>query len=93
MTNGIYDTYQFDLFNLMYIRALKDPRRTRNPEEAASFLIPYDAHTDTMRYVEQGEHGKEGIVRKDWFVGTSDIAVIAHNLLMKSSFFQKTAKL
>ena len=92
MTNGIYDTYQFDLFNLMYIRALKDPRRTRNPEEATTFLIPYDAHTDTMQYVERevGEKG-EDVVRKDWFVGTSDIAVMVHNLLLKSSFFQRKA--
>jgi len=37
-----HKTSQFSLFKIMYERALVDKRRTLNPSEATSFLIPFD---------------------------------------------------
>ena len=47
---GSYNTEQYQLFLLMYYRALKDPRRTLDPEQATSFLIPYDLATDCAQF-------------------------------------------
>jgi hypothetical protein len=49
-TRGEYHTDQYQLFSMIYYRALKDPRRTLDPEEATSFLIPYDFATDAAYY-------------------------------------------
>lgn len=41
--HGVYHTDQYQLFQLVYYRALKDhSRRTMNPAEASTFVIPYD---------------------------------------------------
>lgn len=47
---GSYNTEQYQLFLLMYYRALQDPRRTLDPEEATTFLIPYDLATDSAQF-------------------------------------------
>ena len=47
---GSYNTEQYQLFLLMYYRALKDPRRTLDPEQATSFLIPYDLASDCGQF-------------------------------------------
>ena len=83
-TNGIYNTYQYALFDLMYSRALKDPRRTLNPEEATMFFIPYDSHVDAMTY-----SNKMGHTEWSWDLGTADQAVKVHDLLQASPNFQK----
>ena len=50
-TMGIYNTDQYQLFSLMYHRALMDgKRRTLNPLLATSFLIPYDLATDAAYF-------------------------------------------
>jgi len=41
-----YKTSQFSLYKLMYERALIDPRRTLKPEEATTFVVPYDIGMD-----------------------------------------------
>ena len=83
-TNGIYNTYQYALFDLMHSRALRDPRRTLNPEEATMFFIPYDSHVDAMTYV-----NSKGITEWSWDLGTADQAVKVHDLLQASPYFQK----
>lgn len=45
-SQGIYDTDQYQLFLLMYGRALNDARRTMDPDKATTFFIPYDLATD-----------------------------------------------
>jgi xyloglucan galactosyltransferase MUR3 len=47
-----YKTSQFALFKMMYERTLLDPRRTKNPDEAVSFFIPYDFGMDAT-FIEQ----------------------------------------
>jgi len=49
---SLYHTDQYQIFQLMFNRALKDPRRTMDPSKATSFIIPYDFANDVafMRY-------------------------------------------
>jgi len=47
---GTYHTNQYQLYNNLYYRALKDPRRTLNPEEATTFFMPYDIASDAAKY-------------------------------------------
>lgn len=47
---GAYHTDQYNLFLLIYHRALRDHRRTMNPAEASTFLIPYDMASDVAYY-------------------------------------------
>ncbi|RYY88993.1 hypothetical protein EON63_01525 [archaeon] len=47
---GEYHTDQYQLFSMIYYRALKDPRRTLDPSKATSFLIPYDFASDSAYY-------------------------------------------
>jgi len=53
-----YKTSQFALYKLMYERALIDPRRTSNPEEAGSFFIPYDFGMDATFFESNGRMRK-----------------------------------
>jgi hypothetical protein len=48
--NGEYHTDQYQLFAMIFNRALKDPRRTLDPSKATSFLIPYDFASDSAFY-------------------------------------------
>lgn len=48
--HGQYHTDQYQLFSMIYYRALKDPRRTLDPSKATSFLIPYDFASDSAYY-------------------------------------------
>ena len=43
---SLYHTDQYSLFQLMFNRAVKDPRRTLDPSKATSFIIPYDFASD-----------------------------------------------
>ena len=43
---SLYHTDQYSLFQLMFNRAIKDSRRTLDPEKATSFIIPYDFSSD-----------------------------------------------
>lgn len=81
---GLYDTDQFSLFRLMYHRMLRDPRRTRNPNEASSFFIPYDAYFDAHNKVDA-----EGNLVWDYY-GTSALAPKITERLKGSSYFQKS---
>ena len=83
-SNGVYSTYQYHLFNLMYARALRDPRRTLNPEEATSFLIPYDSHMDAMTLI-----GKDGKDELSWALGQANQAPKVYDLLQASPYFQR----
>eukprot|EP01032_Pedospumella_encystans_P010716 gene10716-12502_t len=47
---GEYHTDQYQLFSMIYYRALKDPRRTLDPSKATSFIIPYDFGSDCAFY-------------------------------------------
>eukprot|EP01038_Epipyxis_sp_PR26KG_P004238 gene4238-6015_t len=49
-TKGAYHTDQYQLFAMIYNRALKDHRRTLDPSKATTFLIPYDLATDCAYY-------------------------------------------
>ena len=82
--HGTYDTYQFNLYNVMFHRALSDGKRTRNPEEASTFLIPYDFHVDGMLHT-----FPNGSQSWSWENGSSDLAPEVVRLLQKSSFFQR----
>lgn len=52
---GMYHTDQYQLYNLMYHRLLKDPRRTLDPAQATSFVVPYDFATDSAYYKRCGK--------------------------------------
>ena len=49
-SRGSYHTDQYQLFLLIYHRALRDHRRTLNPAEATTFIIPYDLASDVAYY-------------------------------------------
>lgn len=74
-----YKTSQFALFKLMYERALMDPRRTLRPEEATSFLIPYDFGMDACFFETHGRMRKT----------QCPIAHEAMRLLRNSSYFHR----
>ena len=46
MDKGLFSTWHFSLFNSLYNRLKRSPRRTRDPEEAAFFVVPYDMGLD-----------------------------------------------
>lgn len=48
---GAYHTNQYQLYNNIVARAMKDPRRTLDPEEATTFVIPYDLAGDAATYI------------------------------------------
>jgi len=48
--SGSYHTDQYQLYSLMYHRILTDSRRTMNPGEATTFLVPYDLAQDAAYY-------------------------------------------
>ena len=50
VTAGAYHTDQYQLFLLIYSRALKDPRRTLDPSKATTFIVPYDFASDAAYY-------------------------------------------
>lgn len=50
ITRGSYHTDQYQLYLLVFSRALKDPRRTLDPSKATTFIIPYDLATDAAYY-------------------------------------------
>lgn len=50
VSQGAYHTDQYQLFSMIYYRALKDPRRTLDPSKATSFIIPYDFASDSAYY-------------------------------------------
>ena len=67
LTGGLYRTDQYHMYDLVFHRALKDPRRTLNPAEATTFFIPYDFASDCAYYKEAGKlKGKSGniVLRK-----------------------------
>jgi hypothetical protein len=51
-----HKTSQFSLFKTMYERALRDPRRTLDPDLASSFFIPYDFGLDATFRVDNGRY-------------------------------------
>ncbi len=51
-----HKTSQFSLFKTMYERALRDPRRTMDPDLASSFFIPYDFGLDATFRVDNGRY-------------------------------------
>lgn len=53
---SLYHTDQYSLFQLMYNRALRDPRRTRDPSKATTFIIPYDFASDVAYMSERPNH-------------------------------------
>ncbi len=44
--SGMFGTWQFSSFKLIYNRMLRSPMRTLNPDEADVFFIPYDGGMD-----------------------------------------------
>ena len=50
ITTGSFHTDQYQLFLLIFSRALKDPRRTLDPSKATTFFIPYDLASDAAYY-------------------------------------------
>lgn len=49
-TTGMYHTDQYQLYLLIFSRALKDPRRTLDPSKATTFIVPYDIASDAAFY-------------------------------------------
>jgi hypothetical protein len=50
LTTGSFHTDQYQLFLLIFSRALKDPRRTLDPSKATTFFVPYDLASDAAYY-------------------------------------------
>ena len=46
LTQGLYHTDQYQLYLLIFYRALIDHRRTWDPAQATTFIIPYDFTSD-----------------------------------------------
>ena len=43
---GLFSTWHFSMFNSLYNRLKRSPRRTRDPEQASFFVVPYDMALD-----------------------------------------------
>ena len=48
---GLFQTWQFSLYKNIMSRLLVSEYRTRNPKEATSFILPYDAGVHTYMCV------------------------------------------
>ena len=83
--NGIYNTDQFYLFSLMYSRLLSDPRRTFQPEEATTFIIPYDLYADSVTVPKP--NGKKAV---SYAEGRSNLAPDVLTFLRASPYFRKS---
>lgn len=46
LTQGLYHTDQYQLYLLIFYRSLVDHRRTWDPAQATTFIIPYDFTSD-----------------------------------------------
>lgn len=57
-SRGHFHTWQFALFKIIYERALVDPRRTMDPAEATTFLLPYDFGLDACFRQDNGKMRK-----------------------------------
>jgi hypothetical protein len=44
---GIFGTWQFSLFRLVFNRLVAHPQRTRDPSKASVFFVPYDGGIDS----------------------------------------------
>ena len=53
---SLYHTDQYSLFQLVYNRAVKDPRRTLDPSKATTFIIPYDFASDVAFMTQRPKH-------------------------------------
>ena len=56
---SLYHTDQYSLFQLIFNRAVKDPRRTFDPSKATTFIIPYDFASD-VAFISHREGKKNG---------------------------------
>ena len=80
---SLYHTNQYSLFQLMFNRALKDPRRTVDPALATTFIIPFDFASDAAYFAQTGPHHLEMITRK------CPLGSLVSSLLIKSPWFQR----
>jgi hypothetical protein len=81
---GSYHTDQYQLFSMIYYRALTDPRRTLDPNKATSFFIPYDFASDSAYYKNCARsHGVCYDFRK------CPLAPTVEKLLFASPYYQK----
>ena len=84
ITSGSFRTDQYQLFSLIYHRTLRDHRRTYNPEEATTFIIPYDMASDAAYY----KHCVRSVGRCFDF-RKCPLAPSVEELLKKSPYFQR----
>jgi hypothetical protein len=45
---GIFNSWQFSVFRMIYIRLINHPLRTLDPHKASIFFIPYDGGVDAL---------------------------------------------
>ena len=84
ITTGSFRTDQYQLFSLIYHRALRDHRRTYNANEATTFIIPYDLASDAAYY----KHCVRSVGRCFDF-RKCPLAPSVEELLKKSVYFQR----
>jgi len=82
---SLYHTDQYSLFQIMFNRALRDPRRTKDPSEATTFIIPYDFASD-VAYMSQRPNNNVGFDFRKCPLGPT-----VTDLLSKSPYFQRNA--
>ena len=80
---SLYHTDQYSLFQLMFNRAVKDPRRTLDPSKATTFIIPYDFASD-VAFMSKREGKKNGFDFRRCPLGPKVIS-----LLGESEWFQR----
>jgi hypothetical protein len=85
MTDGSYHTDQYQLYALHYHRWIKDPRRTFNPADATTFIIPYDLATDSAYY----RHCAKNKEHKCFDFRKCPLAPRVEELLRKSPWYQR----
>lgn len=85
MTDGSYHTDQYQLYALHYHRWMKDPRRTLNPADATTFIIPYDLATDAAYY----RHCAKNKEHKCFDFRKCPMAPEVEKLLSESPWFQR----
>lgn len=77
---ALYHTHQYSLFKLFYENLLISPYRTKNPDEASLFFVPYDIGMDSSTDYENGALRATNCPKKD----------NVQQLLSQSKYFQRS---
>jgi xyloglucan galactosyltransferase MUR3 len=87
LKRGEFHTDQYQLFSMIYHRAMSDPRRTMDPSLATTFIIPYDFANDCAYY----KRCNNNVNNTCFDFRKCPLAPSVESLLLKSEFFRRNS--